>query len=403
LSLANAAGIATSVITSVIAARALGPAGRGDLAVLLLWPSLITSLLDSGLTDAVTSRTAQGREAFWGGIRSAGVLGVLGLLGGLAAVHLALTATQAHLRNPALWALGFIPLSLLSCVPLGTLAGSGRFRTLAAVQVGSALLYLASLATLAMCDGATVAAVLSVTVAMRAIPLVVVGRSSLRTRAGVAPSAIREVLRAAARFQLPRIATVLACNVDRVAVAWMLSQADIGYWQVAVSLGNVVPFVGQAIAQEVFATGSRGAGGEPLLAVRHHVRRAVAATALFAIVGVAAAPVVIPALFGRVFRESTVPAALAIIAGVPSAACFVLQAAMKSRGLNLRAALSEALGASVVAVVALLSVPRVGLVGLAAGVMLGRAASAAASYYGLHTSNQPPKPSVTVGQDMSPG
>lgn len=396
LSIANAATTAIGLITSVIAARALGPEGRGDLAVLLLWPALITSLFDSGLTDALTSRTARGLGTFWGGILSAGALGALGLLAGGAAVHLALTPEQTHLTVPALWALGFIPLSLWSCVSLATLAGSGRFRMLAAVRVGSAVVYLASLAALAALGAATVSAVLSLTVAIRALPLLVSGRGWRRLRAREALSVAPELLRSAAGFQLPRVATVVGCNVDRVAAAWMLSQAGIGYWQVAVGLGTVVPFVGQAIAQESFAEGSRTPGGEQWTVVRRRVRRAVVVTALFAVAGAGAAPAVIPAVFGQAFSTATLPAVIAIAAGVPSAACFVLQAAMKSRGLNVEAAVSEALGASVVVAVALVAVPTAGLVGLAVGVVLGRTVAAVASYYGLHASNRPEEPTVTV-------
>jgi len=41
-----------TVVTSLAGARALGPAGRGDLLIIALWPLVIAMLAELGLTNA---------------------------------------------------------------------------------------------------------------------------------------------------------------------------------------------------------------------------------------------------------------------------------------------------------------------------------------------------------------
>src|SRR5256714_5821314 len=50
--LADATILLTNIVSSLIGARALGPAGRGDLLVVVLWPPVIAMLAGLGLPTA---------------------------------------------------------------------------------------------------------------------------------------------------------------------------------------------------------------------------------------------------------------------------------------------------------------------------------------------------------------
>src|SRR6266851_4167131 len=51
-----------NVVSGIVIARSLGPAGRGELAAVLLWPALLASLSGLGTTDAITYLTARRPE-----------------------------------------------------------------------------------------------------------------------------------------------------------------------------------------------------------------------------------------------------------------------------------------------------------------------------------------------------
>src|SRR5437879_4086808 len=51
-----------NVISGVLLARSLGPAGRGVLAAVILWPSVLSTVFCAGLNEAVTYFTSRFRE-----------------------------------------------------------------------------------------------------------------------------------------------------------------------------------------------------------------------------------------------------------------------------------------------------------------------------------------------------
>ena len=69
---AQASGAATSslvataliqvlnVVTGVILARTLGPSGRGELAAVILWPTMLWTVGNLGVVDSVTFHSARG-------------------------------------------------------------------------------------------------------------------------------------------------------------------------------------------------------------------------------------------------------------------------------------------------------------------------------------------------------
>src|SRR5688500_2874139 len=58
----NALMLCSGVITSILSARALGPEGRGDMTVVLLWPSICAMVASIGLPQAYRFWTARRPE-----------------------------------------------------------------------------------------------------------------------------------------------------------------------------------------------------------------------------------------------------------------------------------------------------------------------------------------------------
>ncbi|MCH7540941.1 MAG: hypothetical protein IH999_11195, partial [Proteobacteria bacterium] len=52
----------SNLASGILAARLLGPEGRGELAVIILWPSLIAALGALGITESVIYHTANRSE-----------------------------------------------------------------------------------------------------------------------------------------------------------------------------------------------------------------------------------------------------------------------------------------------------------------------------------------------------
>src|SRR5258705_6852780 len=79
----NALMLGSGVITSLLSAWALGPAGRGDLMVVLMWPAIFSMVAQVGLPQAYRFWTAKRPECvsslFANGVIYTTVLGLLAL------------------------------------------------------------------------------------------------------------------------------------------------------------------------------------------------------------------------------------------------------------------------------------------------------------------------------------
>lgn len=376
LMLANLATVALGFITGVITARALGPSGRGDLAVVLFWPSALTSLLDAPIMESVAIRTARDPDR---GALSAGSGLFVAIAGSIVAgaigwivMPLLLRESQQGLLTLARVALLFVPCSLLSSVPLGFLLGRQRYRAVALIRVGNVLLYGASLATLLVLDVATVTAVMWLTVAARLIPLIACAAPKLRvTKAWPGRDEIAGHVREAGSIQGARTAFVLSSSQDRVLANWTLTQTSIGHWQVVAALVSVMPFVSQAVSQKLLANVAKHESGSSPAVYAAYVR-AVVVTAGVAGLTMLFTPVLVPALYGEEFAAAVWPSIIAALGTIASAGTLVLQVAGRAARRTRETIESEVLASAAMAAAAIPLTSAFGIVGLASALLLGR-------------------------------
>ncbi|HEX4946471.1 MAG TPA: oligosaccharide flippase family protein, partial [Blastocatellia bacterium] len=136
---ANAFTLMSGVITSLLTAWALGPEGRGDLAVVVLWPNVVALLVGMGLPQAHRYYQARQPESFSmlfsNSLLFAAVMGALAYGAGELVVP-----KLIGVRNPeVVWLVRLylfnIPLALLYDLMAGFLEGAREFKCAAAARV----------------------------------------------------------------------------------------------------------------------------------------------------------------------------------------------------------------------------------------------------------------------------
>ena len=120
-----------NLATGVLAARLLGPDGRGELAVILLWPQLVASIGVALVTDAVVHASADRSAAYPRIFASAMACGVL-LTVPLIALGLFIEPFAYRLYRPEVAELGrlyllYIPLTMLATFSAAIFQGSLNF------------------------------------------------------------------------------------------------------------------------------------------------------------------------------------------------------------------------------------------------------------------------------------
>lgn len=315
LAQANVLVAALTFCTSVMLARALGPDGRGVLANLVLWPTLICYPAVLGVHMELARRTAQdpttARGHYGLGLRILIPSGLATLLI-FAACALAYDALRGPLPHLALaLAAGLmIPLGVWNVFQFQMELGRQNAQNVGLVRLLFAAANLAGVLLLYAASSHAVApflAVFLVASLISALGTAFFVNRSLGPAPATSPGATAgEVVWAARPFAVSSVLTIATSSLDRILVSAFFPARVMGLYVVALAISQIQEIVGDAISQLFFA---RTAQSQRLadvdkewLALR--LRQTMAVYGLLCLGTVAVAPVLLLVFFGERFRDS---------------------------------------------------------------------------------------------------
>ena len=372
--LGTAATQAANLATAMIAARALLPEGRGDLALIVLWPMLAAQVASFSLSEALLVLTASGRgdsrrlfaTGLWLTLALAAVAAAIAGFW-LAPATLALRPEEVQAAGRlCLW---LVPATLLSTLILDSLRGRLDHTGWAVLRSVQALSYLAG-AALAWRLGTGLMGFALAFVASHAVALLASG-VRLAAKGGVALTPDRETVRPLVglglRLHSGCVVQVLGGRVDQIAIALLLDPAQLGLYAAAMTLIlgllQLTASVSQAAFPKVLALPARPERAE---AIRRTMMLVLAGIALAAILLFALADLVVRLLFGPDFAPAADLVRLLLLGIVPHASREVFMVALKSDGRPLAVGQAEVLSLGFFVLALALLVPRHGAAGAAA-------------------------------------
>jgi enterobacterial common antigen flippase len=137
------------VVSGVLAARLLGPTGRGELAVIVFLPTMLVPLGELELPRSLAYEVSRASEVQQKVIATGFWLALL--LGCIQAVCFAfilpsyLPADKLHLLAPSRWFMLYLPATLITATLLGSDQGRGMFGRFSALLALPGLLYVAAI------------------------------------------------------------------------------------------------------------------------------------------------------------------------------------------------------------------------------------------------------------------
>jgi O-antigen/teichoic acid export membrane protein len=372
LSLAASAAIqGCNALTGILLARSLGPVGRGELAAILLWPSLLAAVGSLGVAEAVTYETATGSSpvrAVVGSGLAVAALQSLALVG--IGVVVASTVHRGHdariVRSTYLF-LAYIPLNLVSIYAMGVLNGLKRFFAYHALRLVVIAVVASGLLLLAVNRALTVHAAVvtylianAVTGAAAILALRRHGALSL----GYSHETIRRLLGFGLRSHTTNVASLLNEQLDQLVISIFLAPAKLGLYVIAVTLTSATTIIGSATSMVVLpVVASLRDPAERVAAATRYVGLVLFGAACAALPMVAFTPLLIRVLFGEKFLGAAGVARVLLLAAILLSTNRVIGAVLKGVGRPLDAGMAECL--SLVATMAGLTLllPRLELLG----------------------------------------
>lgn len=264
----NALMLLSGVVTSLLSAWALGPDGRGDLMVVLMWPGIFVLVAEFGLPTAYRYWTAKEPERV-SALYSNAIL--LTLIVGVAAVALAWIVipllighrSSSVVRLAQIYAL-VIPMTLLTDLIRGLLEGARRFQWVAALRLVFFGVQAASYIVLWFTHQLTLDAAMYTMIAAAATSLVVaVVGIYVQLQPCWRPrwSDLRTTLRYGVRDYPGVLTEFVNWRLDLMMLVGMASSSSIGLYSVAVRISDITTLlassVNDALMPEVAASEKR--------------------------------------------------------------------------------------------------------------------------------------------------
>ncbi len=376
---ATAAIRCLGVVSGVMAARLLGPTGRGELAVIIFLPMLLVSLGELELPRSLAYEVSRVDKVPRSLIATSFWLAVL--LGSIQAIVLAvilplyLPPDKLHLLPSARWFMLYLPATYITATLMGSDQGRGRFgRFSFLLALPGALYALAIVVAWAMGRVSPSTFALGLLIATLATTAV---RVAMDGWALPFPwpdwSLARRLLTRGVGYYLPAIAGFILYRTDMFILVRMAPSKAIGLYAVAQAIstgqiGAVVPFLHVSFA----AVAREGNQEAAFAALTHHFRLAQLATVGAGLVTAAFTPLAIRLLFGSGFTGAAAAAYLLIGGTVCWGMSQVLEQGLRAAGHPRPGIISNLAGLTLLFAIGIPGCLRNGINGLAAAVLIAQ-------------------------------
>lgn len=379
--LANLGIQASAIVSGVVIARLLGPEGRGHYAAVLLYPNLIAAFAAWGFGPVLARRIAAAPDpaARKKAVSLAWMAAALGAFPALAMVAAVYFAGLPHPaedgtdlgRMAALYGACWIPLNLFGVFLLALDQGEARWARYSAYRVMVNPIYIASLAGLWYFGAFTLANVFWTLLAANFIAVAVRVINSFREH-GLPRASVAEyrALAAEARpYAMAQYSTVALTQLDQFLAVNLLSYAQTGYFNVALTVAQLLAPISGALGQVAFTDAAQGRSAVELYATRF--RLIGAGYVVFAALLACAIPYLVPLIYGAKFTDASMIALWMLPGGVAAGLGSILDESLRGKGRPEFGMKSRWAAAAMSALIAALLAGQYGATALAIGFSIG--------------------------------
>lgn len=359
---------ACTVVQGILVARLLGPVGRGQFAAAILWPGLFAAMGGIGVSVALARRA--GRAQDLARVIRTGLL--LTLLTGTvvavlcaAAIPWLLPGNDTVVRNAAYVFVPFIIFNQVSLAMIAIDQGAGWFAQMNWTRLIVNPVYLLFVVVLWFTGVRDVGwFVIGLLIANAAVAFARVSLAVQRAPVPGPMEPVNAVFREALPFGFAGLLNPLAASADKALLLYLLGTAQLGFYTVALTAASVVNSLAGAAGTVSFGMSAQVKDREGFDRVAR-MFRFTAWTWLLAGLGVAVIiPIVLPLLYGAVFRPAIWPAVLLIPAAALTGQASILEESMRAQGRAFVGLEARVAGLVVMIAMGWLLAPVVGIYGV---------------------------------------
>lgn len=366
------------VVSGVLAARALGPENRGHLALLTLFPMVVSQLGLFGVSNAITyyiARDTRSTNAVMkAAVAPALVQMVLCSAFNAILIWYLVRDESRSVQVAGLVALAIPPTFLIRSYGMAMLQGLGAFGAFSTLRVVQPVLYALGLIVLLVVGNDALSVIAGVGLATNVVAMGLTVLAVMRVVSpdlqGTPAPARSEMLRFGAKGFLGTASPLETFRLDQAVVGLFLSPVSLGIYVTSIAFTTLPRLVAQSMSVVAF----------PHIAKQEDARRSrstmwrftwvtVVSTLAVVVPLIAAAPVIVPLMFGDQFRDAVRPLQILLIGSVVFGARRILGECMRGLGYPTANTVAEIVSWVFLLPALALLAPRWGLEGVAFAVV----------------------------------
>ena len=395
----NFALTALGLVNSIVLSRWLGPAGRGEVAAAILWPTLLIYLSSMGLIAAILYFAAlpesKPEAIFANGLWLGLTQGAVAIFGGFIALPWLLHSQAGSVVGAGRIFLLVIPISLITQYGISILQGRMRIVAFNWLRLILPAGYLLGTVVLIASGGLALLNIIFLHLLLNVIVLVAtliaLSRSGVRLRFRVDGALAKKMVRYGAKVHVGTVSGLANSSLDQVLMAAFLPSRYLGLYVAAVGAAGVAQVFSLAVQMVSTPSIARRESVEERTAVLKGVFRRYWILSLpLALALATILPFGIPIIFGAEFKGAIWAAEILLIGSLLIGARDVLSGGANALGdpwLGSKAQL-WAMGATVILLCGLL--PVLGIIGAAIANAAACAVQLGVILYGLRVSHAIP-------------
>ncbi len=368
---------ACGVFTGIASARLLGPMARGELATVILWPTILSNVGLMGCNWVLAREVAKDpeREGDWVscGVAVGLATALLYLLIGYFLVPVLLPSDRIYLIPVTRLCLLLIPLDMFNQILLAVEHGRMRWRRYNVLRLSFSLFYLILIGCIGVTRRVQVRWFVAAFLVAQLLAVILRVWIHRRSLAGgkVRLDGCQHLLRAGVPFFGATIGNLISLQLDTILVVSLFHAEAAGIYAVAGAFASGQSSLGEALGITSFAVLSNETNaGSRARIITETFRQSALVSCGAGLALSSAIPFLVTPLFGFGFARAVWPAVVLALAASLTALANILNQGLRGAGRPHAGLVSQLLGTGAMALTALFFLRRFGLVGIAFAVWI---------------------------------
>jgi O-antigen/teichoic acid export membrane protein len=369
-SLTDALLVVLATISGIFVTRLLGPQGRGEYAVITLWPSLIAAVGNLGLREAFTYEMAQGiiNPAQLNGhaILIGGALSIIGMILGVIFIPILTDRYTYELTITSMTFLLFIPTNILTSYGLGILQGNQKIHEFNFLRLTVNIIYLVGVILLWITKNLTVRNVmvtLLMSSAITALLTLFLVLNLYKINFSLDKRIISRLVSYGIRNHIGSLSFLFNQRLDQMLMTLLISPINLGLYAAAVNVSGMARLLSGAISTLVFPRVAAANSTEKRNLVLKYSKINATLTFISGVGLVLVNPWLIPLIYGPAYRPSIIPAQILTIAAVIVGIAVCWSSSLRGLGHPIIPAKAEFIALFFTLIGLLLTLPTFGILG----------------------------------------